>query len=278
MQNPLLEQIAEAKLQGQHLITAKGRAQIFKRREYLIAWCHQHDVSGDNFPEPINAMWAREKCQTTYYWSKLGKHQLPEGAGFFLDAQRGEVFIAVINLSSLKNARIYRADIPVWHPRIAPTAPAAELVEQRPVPPTVPINPEVLAARRARAKELRALRNVQTRPGQGSYSARVIYNFGACCISGSTDTLEAAHIISVADGGSMSATNGLAMTKFLHTAFDQYVFSIDPETLTVVVDKPWRDILNIHGKQIAEPKHWQIDRACVLYHWTQFNLSKGVSV
>lgn len=129
----------------------------------------------------------------------------------------------------------------------------------------------VATFRRNRANILRQLRRVAVREGSSKFRAIVLANFGGvCCITGCSDHVEAAHIIPHADSANMHPANGLALTKFLHAAFDQLAFSINPFTLAVVVADTWRGILNIHGINIADCALVNIDQNALTYHFEAF--------
>ncbi|HDG1693069.1 TPA: HNH endonuclease [Kluyvera georgiana] len=135
----------------------------------------------------------------------------------------------------------------------------------------LPHDAHVIAFRRNRANILRQLRRVAVREGSSKFRAIVLANFGGvCCITGCSDHVEAAHIIPHADSANMHPANGLALTKFLHAAFDQYAFSVNPLTLAILVADSWRGILNIHGTSIAECRLVAIDRSALTYHFEAF--------
>ena len=79
---------------------------------------------------------------------------------------------------------------------------------------------------------------VWSRPGQAQFRRNVFAAFGArCLISGcaTAASLEAAHVVPVADGGEDAAWNGIPLRADLHRLFDAGQIAIDPDDWTVVV-------------------------------------------
>lgn len=130
--------------------------------------------------------------------------------------------------------------------------------------------------RRKRANELRALRRQAVREGQGFFRLHVLANHSGCAITGLTDGVEAAHIVPHAAGGAMSATNGLALVSWLHTAFDAQAFTIDPVTLTVIVSPAARTWLNIDGVQLVDGQIFELDRTALVNHFERFKEAHGL--
>ncbi|HAU6297926.1 TPA: HNH endonuclease [Citrobacter freundii] len=128
----------------------------------------------------------------------------------------------------------------------------------------------VVASRKRRAARLKALRRVVVREGQSRFSQQVNANFDGCVLTGATEHLEAAHILPDRDYDHMHPSNGLLLVGFLHRAFDDLMFTINPLTLTVFVTPTFRAWLNIHGKQICDGNIWKIDRAALAHHWEYF--------
>ncbi|MEB2478223.1 HNH endonuclease signature motif containing protein [Citrobacter freundii] len=128
----------------------------------------------------------------------------------------------------------------------------------------------VVASRKRRAARLKAMRRVVVREGQARFSQQVNANFDGCVLTGTTEHLEAAHILPDRDYDHMHPSNGLLLVGFLHRAFDDLMFTINPLTLTVFVAPAFRAWLNIHGKQIRDGNIWKIDRAALAHHWEYF--------
>lgn len=129
----------------------------------------------------------------------------------------------------------------------------------------------VLCWRKFCARRLRQLREVAKRTGQGRFHTHVLANFmGCCCVTGLSNDVDAAHIISYSDGGDMHSSNGLALHKSIHSAYDTGLFTIDPSTLTILVKQEVRNWLAIHGIQISDGRIWQINRAALARHYDAF--------
>jgi hypothetical protein len=82
------------------------------------------------------------------------------------------------------------------------------------------------------------LAKVWERPGQAKFRRAVFELFGARCLVTGCQTLmalEAAHIVSVADGGSDDGWNGIPLRADLHRLFDADVIQLDPASWKVYV-------------------------------------------
>ena len=80
--------------------------------------------------------------------------------------------------------------------------------------------------------------NILLRRGQPLFRRRLIAVYGSrCAITGSdvVAVLEAAHITSHGDGGSMATTNGLLLRADVHTLFDLRLIAVDTTSWTVLV-------------------------------------------
>lgn len=64
-----------------------------------------------------------------------------------------------------------------------------------------------------------------------------------CVISSNSnpDELEAAHIVSIADGGDYQLSNGLILEANLHKTFDKYQWAINPDTLEIEINPKYID-------------------------------------
>jgi len=103
----------------------------------------------------------------------------------------------------------------------------------------------------------RKLYSVLSRPNQAEFRNRVIKLYsGACAITGcrSLGALEAAHIQSVADGGSDGQHNGILLRADLHRLFDQNFIALNPNCSELYVSKIVKeDYFSFHGKFISLP-------------------------
>ena len=61
---------------------------------------------------------------------------------------------------------------------------------------------------------------------------------GKCIITNNSceDELSACHIIPVSHEGDYSNNNGLLMTHNLHSTFDKFMWSINPDTMMIEID------------------------------------------
>lgn len=75
------------------------------------------------------------------------------------------------------------------------------------------------------------------RIGQDEFRNKLIKRFkGRCILTGALSRFEACHIISYADSQNMHVDNGLLLYNSYHKLFDDYVWSINPNTLFVEVN------------------------------------------
>lgn len=144
----------------------------------------------------------------------------------------------------------------------------------------LPHDAHVARFRMNRANRLKALRRVSVREGQANFRIQVLANFDGCAITGMTEHLEAAHVVPHSEVDDMRPNNGIALAGFLHRAFDDLMFSVNPLTLTVFVDPAYRQFLNVHGTQLRDGKIWKLDRSALAHHWERFkevNSLEGVA-
>ncbi|WP_374457300.1 HNH endonuclease [Nocardioides sp.] len=100
---------------------------------------------------------------------------------------------------------------------------------------------------------------VRLRMGQPAFRRRLLAAYsGKCAISGADipETLEAAHIVSHALGGRMTASNGLLLRADLHTLFDLRLIAIDTATWSVLAHESIRSSeagQAIHGVRFRLP-------------------------
>jgi putative restriction endonuclease len=107
-------------------------------------------------------------------------------------------------------------------------------------------------------------RLMKSRNAAFSASVRKGYDW-TCAVSGvrldgltGRTEVEAAHIVPVERGGSDDLRNGLALTRTLHWAFDQYLFGFDTEGKVFAPEGVARDerngyLLALRGKPLREP-------------------------
>lgn len=109
-----------------------------------------------------------------------------------------------------------------------------------------------------------AERLTRLRLHQPVFRAQVLQAYGACtiCRLKHVDLLDAAHILSDADGGQPVVTNGLAMCKIHHAAYDRGILGIRPDLIVEIrpdvlleVDGPMlkHGLQDVHGWRLGLP-------------------------
>ena len=96
--------------------------------------------------------------------------------------------------------------------------------------------------------------NNNTRFGQKSFRESLINKYGKCLISGckSSKEIQAAHIIPhCEDRKNFLISNGLLLKSNLHTTFDSYYWSINPDSFVIEINK------NIDDDEIGEIKNYE---------------------
>ena len=94
------------------------------------------------------------------------------------------------------------------------------------------------------AERQRKLAETWARPDQAKFRAAVFARYGAKCIISNCETLEAleaAHVVSVSDGGCDECWNGLPLRADLHRLLDAEVLTLDPATWVVSISGPSSD-------------------------------------
>jgi len=105
-------------------------------------------------------------------------------------------------------------------------------------------------------KALFSERTVKTRINQAEFAKRVASNFSnQCCITGSSEPLEAAHIEPLSMGDNNNTSNGLLLIACLHRLLDSGKMAINPDTLTVHFSDncTWFGAKTFDGRIIAKP-------------------------
>ncbi|WP_228724870.1 HNH endonuclease [Klebsiella grimontii] len=115
-------------------------------------------------------------------------------------------------------------------------------------------------------------------PDQAPFSEDVRKNCaGTCVLTGvrARQRTEAAHIKPRHAGGEPDVTNGILLRSDIHTLFDNWHFSIDPDSMkarfspdVLSVDK---DLLQLEGKQIDFSRlQMPINIEYLRHHWNEF--------
>jgi len=120
-------------------------------------------------------------------------------------------------------------------------------------------------------------------PEQAPFSEDVRKNCaGTCVLTGvrARQRTEAAHIKPRHAGGEPDVTNGILLRSDIHTLFDNWHFSIDPDSMkarfspdVLFVDK---DLLQLEGKQIDFSRlQMPINIEYLRHHWKEFFIRHG---
>lgn len=231
------------------------RARCNDRRERLKAWREEYAVLPGERPKRINVS----------HLSKISLSMLTPEVAAGLPADMVKDFRAwCLALNGLHAGKTLDEKIDGF------LSPDWKLWKKK-IPEFISLHDaHIIAFRKRRAARLRKLREVAQREGQGRFRAAVLANFDGCAITGIAENLEAAHIVPDASHDYMHACNGIALVGFLHRAFDELMFSINPLTLTVFVDPVFRGWLNIHGVQLCDGNIWKLDRSALAHHWERF--------
>ena len=81
--------------------------------------------------------------------------------------------------------------------------------------------------------------------GQNYFRKCILSRFNnKCLISNSEYSLEACHIVPYADSRNMSIDNGILLSSSYHKLFDEYKWSINPNTLCVEINSELQNKLN----------------------------------
>lgn len=82
----------------------------------------------------------------------------------------------------------------------------------------------------------RLFRMTETRLDQETFRQAIIFRDRRCIISGFDPAeCEAAHIVPYAKDKSFDPSNGILLNRCLHKLFDDYQFSINPESIKIVI-------------------------------------------
>ena len=115
------------------------------------------------------------------------------------------------------------------------------------------------------------------RVGQDYFRKKLIERYQHCVVSKASIPLEACHIIPHAIiHDCFNIDNGLLLTRNIHYYFDNYYFSINPETLKVElrVDVPCPEMNPYVGTTVNEISHYPGTIKYLKSHYTTFIQSK----
>lgn len=125
--------------------------------------------------------------------------------------------------------------------------------------PTIdPPAPEVEApAVQLAPTDERLLQAIWTRRGQADFRAKLLVAYGARCAITNCDAeeaLEAAHVIPFAADQNYELSNGILMRADIHTLFDLFLVSIEPQTTTVWLAPGLLPYYSeLHGRTVTFP-------------------------
>ncbi|MBD2148679.1 HNH endonuclease [Pseudanabaena sp. FACHB-1277] len=139
-------------------------------------------------------------------------------------------------------------------------------------------NPENLTDARERTN-----RAIVQRQGQPKFRSDLLKAYGGKCAITDCDAesaLEAAHIFSYLGADTNHVTNGLLLRADIHTLFDLYLISIDPDTSKVVVSS---SLLNtcykeLNGKPLKSPRDYASPSPeAIASHYEKFSRNQNNS-
>ncbi len=126
---------------------------------------------------------------------------------------------------------------------------------------------------------------VRTRMHQARFREAVMRAYQQCCAIcrlRRAELVEAAHIVSDADGGEPVVTNGLALCKLHHAAFDRHIIGIRPDLHVIVRDEVLREtdgpmllhgLQGFHGERLAvlpKRRNERPDASVLEQRWATF--------
>lgn len=84
-------------------------------------------------------------------------------------------------------------------------------------------------------KEINFYNEKKERYHQKKFSKKIFERDKKCIVirKGNSVEFEASHIVPVSDGGDYTESNGILLTRNLHKLYDEYLWSINPETLCI---------------------------------------------
>jgi HNH endonuclease len=128
----------------------------------------------------------------------------------------------------------------------------------------------------------RVLQYIVQRQGQKTFRTDLLDAYqNQCAITGCgvIEVLEAAHIIPYLGVKTNHVSNGLILRADLHTLFDLFLFTIDPESLTVIISPSLKNTYyeNISGENIRQRKSGfsDVSKAAIQYHFSQCSWIQG---
>lgn len=110
---------------------------------------------------------------------------------------------------------------------------------------------------------------------QKTFSDKIFLRDKKCivCKKGNNLEFEACHIVPVSEGGDFTESNGILLTRHFHKLYDNYLWSINPDTLIIEVltndEKIVGSIISYSGKKVnLIPDYFM--KINLKSHWDKF--------
>jgi putative restriction endonuclease len=114
--------------------------------------------------------------------------------------------------------------------------------------------------------------NSITRTEQSEFRNNLLKKYNKCVVTSDNckEQLEACHIIPFSEGGDYNINNGLILTRNLHSTFDKYLWTINPNTLIIETkDGNIGDICKYKNNKINININQELYKN-LLYHYNKF--------
>jgi hypothetical protein len=122
----------------------------------------------------------------------------------------------------------------------------------------------------------RILQSIVQRQGQPEFRERLLLAYEYRCVITDCDVkeaLEAAHIIPYLGTATNHSSNGLILRADLHTLFDLFLFTIEPNSLMVIISPSLKSTYykDLDGKKVRQSKNGypNISKSALSYHFDQ---------
>jgi predicted restriction endonuclease len=121
--------------------------------------------------------------------------------------------------------------------------------------------------------DYKLMEHKNTRLTQEEFREKLINLYGRCIITGNKclKELQACHIIPVQNEGKYDIDNGLLMNNGIHQSFDNYMWSINPETLEIETRDDYDGSIIMYGyKMVNIDKNNKNLIKNIEWHYKQF--------
>lgn len=122
----------------------------------------------------------------------------------------------------------------------------------------------------------RILQSIVQRQGQPEFREKLLEAYEYKCVITECDVkeaLEAAHIIPYLGTSTNHSSNGLILRADLHTLFDLFLFTIEPDSLTIIISPSLKNTYykELGGKKVRQSKNGypNISKSALSYHSNQ---------